>query len=345
VKPVARVLLGIVLGLVVAGAALLWFGQRWITEGVERAGPHTAAIRIEVPTGASARAVLRRLQEAGAVADPDAAQWWLRLQGRDLRMRVGSYEIPAGASVREALRKIAAGEVVLESLTIVEGWTFAQMRRAVEAHPAIRVTLRDRSPDELMATLDLPGVHPEGRFFPDTYRFAAGTTDLELYRLAQRQLERALAAAWESRAPDLPVQSPQELLVLASIVEKETGQPAERARVAGVFVLRLRIGMRLQSDPTVIYGLGDAYDGDIRTRDLRGDTPYNTYTRNGLPPTPIALVGREALLATAQPNVTGDLFFVATGDADGGHVFTRTYPEHQAAVKRMLERQRARGLL
>jgi UPF0755 protein len=344
-KPRMRVLLGLAIGLLVAGAALLWFGQRWITQGVEQAGPHTASVRIEVPAGASVRSVLRRLQESGAVADPDAAQWWLRLRGRDLRMRIGVYEIPAGASVREALRKVAAGEVVLESLTVVEGWTFSQMRRAVESHPAVRVTLRDRSRDELMATLGLPGTHPEGRFFPDTYRFAGGTTDLEIYRLAQRQLERELAAAWESRDPDVPVRSPDELLVLASIVEKETGQPEERARIAGVFVSRLRTGMRLQSDPTVIYGLGDAYDGDIRTRDLRGDTPYNTYTRNGLTPTPIALVGREALRATARPNVTGDLFFVATGDGDGSHVFTRTYPEHQAAVRRMLERQRARGLL
>lgn len=344
-KAVARVLLSVVLGLLVAGATLLWFGQRWIAQGVDQPGPHTEVVRISVPPGASARTVLRRLQQAGAVADGNAAQWWLRLHGRDLRMRVGSYEIPAGASVRDALGKIAAGDVVLESVTIVEGWTFAQMRRAVESHPGVRVTLQDRSPAELMAVLDRPGVNPEGRFFPDTYRFAAGTTDLELYRLAQRQLERELAAAWDARVLDLPVKSAQELLVLASIVEKETGQPEERARIAGVFVTRLRSGMRLQSDPTVIYGLGDAYDGDIRTRDLRGDTPYNTYTRSGLTPTPIALVGRDALRATAQPKVTGDLFFVATGDGDGSHVFTRTYAEHQAAVKRMLERQRARGLL
>jgi len=302
-------------------------------------------VRIDVPAGASARSVLRQLDSAGAVAAPEAAQWWLRLEGRDLRMRVGRYDIPAGASVREALRKVAAGEVVLESLTIVEGWTFEQMRRAIEAHPGVQVTLRDRSASEIMATLGQPDRHPEGRFFPDTYRFAAGTTDLELYRLGLRQLERELAAAWEERAADLRVRTPDELLVLASVVEKETGDPAERARIAGVFVSRLRLGMRLQSDPTVIYGLGAAYDGDIRTRDLRRDTPYNTYTRGGLPPTPIALVGRAALRATARPDVTGDLFFVATGEADGGHVFTRTYPEHQQAVKRMLERQRARGLL
>jgi UPF0755 protein len=342
---VTRVLLVLALLLLVASASLLWLGQRWLERAVDHPGPHAGVVRIDVPAGAAARTVLRRLQEAGAVADVDGAEWWLRVHGRDLRMRVGSYDIPAGASVREALRKIAAGEVVLESLTIVEGWTFAQMRRAVEAHAAVRVTLRDRSTEELMASLDRAGVHPEGRFFPDTYRFAAGTTDLDLYRLAQQQLERELAAAWGARAADLPVGTPEELLVLASIVEKETGQPAERARIAGVFVSRLRSGMRIQSDPTVIYGLGDSYDGDIRTRDLRTDTPYNTYTRNGLPPTPIALVGRDALVASAQPNVTGDLFFVATGDGDGGHVFTRTYAEHQAAVKRMLERQRQRGLL
>lgn len=334
----------LLVGAIVAFGAL-WTGRQWIEQGVDRAGPHAATVRIEVNAGASARTVLRLLQDAGAVADPDAAQWWLRLHGRDLRMRRGTYDIPARASLRNALGQVAAGDVVLESLTIVEGWTFAQMRRAIEAHPAIRVTLRDRSADEIMATLERAGTHPEGRFFPDTYRFAAGTTDLELYRLAQRQLERALAAAWDTRAADLPLRAPDELLVLASIVEKETGQPEERARIAGVFVSRLRSGMRLQSDPTVIYGLGDRYDGDIRSRDLRGDTPYNTYTRGGLPPTPIALVGREALLATAQPNITGDLFFVATGDADGSHVFTRTYADHQAAVRRMLERQRQRGLL
>lgn len=340
-----RSLLGLVVLLLLGAAVALWLGQRWIEQGVSAPGPHADVVRIDVPAGASARSVLRQLDAAGAVAAPDAAQWWLRVHGRDLRMRVGRYDIPAGASVRDALRKVAAGEVVLESLTIVEGWTFAQMRRAVEAHPAVQVTLRDRSAAEIMASLGQPDQHPEGRFFPDTYRFAAGTTDLELYRLGLRQLERELAGAWDQRAADLPVRSPEELLVLASVVEKETGDPAERARIAGVFVSRLRLGMRLQSDPTVIYGIGDAYDGNIRTRDLRTDTPYNTYTRNGLPPTPIALVGRAALRATARPNVTGDLFFVATGEADGGHVFTRTYPEHQAAVKRMLERQRQRGLL
>ena len=339
-----RLLLVAVFLLALAGLGGL-LANGWLERGVTQAGPHASAVRIVVPAGASARSVLRLLADAGTVAEPTAAEWWLRLRGRTLRVRSGTYEIPAGASVREAFERIGTGRVVLETLTVVEGWTFAQMRRAVEAHPRVRVTLRGRSAEEIMATLGARGLHPEGRFFPDTYRFADGTTDVELYRLARRQLDAALAEAWQQRAPDLPLRTPDELLTLASVVEKETGKAAERPRIAGVFVSRLRSGMRLQSDPTVIYGIGDRYDGDIRSRDLGLDTPWNTYTRHGLPATPIALVGREALQAVARPEVTGDLFFVATGEADGGHVFTRTYADHQAAVQRMLQRQRERGLL
>lgn len=339
-----RVALVLVLLLALLGVGAL-LGNRWLERSVDAPGPNAAPVRVVVPAGASARSVLRLLADAGVVAEPAAAQWWLRLHGRDVKVRPGTFEMPAGASLREAFERIGAGRVVLESLTVVEGWTFAQMRRAVEAHPRIRVTLRGRSPEELMAALGARGVHPEGRFFPDTYRFADGTTDLEIYRLARRQLDDVLAQAWQQRVPDLPLKSADELLTLASVVEKETGKASERPRIAGVFVSRLRSGMRLQSDPTVIYGLGDGYDGDIRTRDLGRDTPWNTYTRGGLPATPIALVGREALLAVARPEITGDLFFVATGEADGGHVFTRSYPEHQQAVQRMLQRQRERGLL
>lgn len=336
----------LVTGLLLALAAIaLFVGTRWLDRGVAAPGPHAEAVRVTVPAGASARSVLRLLVDAGVVADPAAADAWMRVHGRDLRVRSGTFEIPAHASLLEAFERIESGKVVLESLTIVEGWTFAQMRRAIEAHPRLRSTLRDRSDEEIMATLGTPGLPPEGRFFPDTYRFAEGTTDLEIYRLARRQLESALAEAWANRSADLPLRSPDELLTLASVVEKETGKPEERPRIAGVFVSRLRSGMRLQSDPTVIYGIGAAYDGNIRKADLGRDTPWNTYTRGGLPATPIALVGREALQAVAQPDITGDLFFVATGEADGGHVFTRTYAEHQAAVERMLQRQRERGLL
>lgn len=193
-----------------------------------------------------------------------------------------------------------------------------------------------------MSALGRAGLHPEGRFFPDTYRFADGTTDIEILQLAYRQMSGELEAAWTARQADLPVTTAYEALILASIVEKETALPAERPMVAGVYTTRLRKGMRLQSDPTVIYGIGASYDGDIRTRDLQADTPYNTYVRAGLPPTPIALPGRGALLAATAPRETGAVFFVATGNPDGSHFFSSTYEEHRQGVARMLERQRAR---
>jgi UPF0755 protein len=191
-----------------------------------------------------------------------------------------------------------------------------------------------------MSAIGHPGENPEGRFFPDTYRFAAGTTDRELYSLAYRKMAETLEAAWNARAAALPIKSAYEALTLASIVEKETGLASERARIAGVFITRLRKNMRLQTDPTVIYGLGAAYDGNIRERDLRMDTPYNTYTRSGLPPTPIALPSREAIEAATRPLETGDIFFVATGIGDGSHVFSATLEEHNAAVQRYLARLR-----
>jgi UPF0755 protein len=192
-----------------------------------------------------------------------------------------------------------------------------------------------------MAALGHPGEFPEGRFFPDTYRFAAKTTDVEILGLAYNAMQRVLDGAWQQRTSDLPFQTPYEALTLASIVEKETGLPAERPKIAGVFVTRLRKGMRLQTDPTVIYGLGVSYDGDIHTRDLVTDTPYNTYTRAGLPPTPIALPGRESVLAAVRPQESGEIYFVATGSGDGGHHFSKTLEEHNAAVKSYLDHLRA----
>jgi UPF0755 protein len=230
--------------------------------------------------------------------------------------------------------------VVLETLTVVEGWTFADMRRVLEAHPQLKQTLRGKETADIMAAIGHAGEHPEGRFFPDTYRFAAGTTDRELYSLAYRKMAEALDAAWNNRAAGLPIQNAYEALTLASIVEKETGLASERPRIAGVFVTRLKRNMRLQTDPTVIYGIGPSYDGNIRERDLRTDTPYNTYTRGGLPPTPIALPSREALEAVTHPQETGDIFFVATGNGDGSHVFSATLEEHNAAVARYLAKLR-----
>ena len=229
---------------------------------------------------------------------------------------------------------------MLETLTVIEGWTFADMRRAVEAHPQIKVTMRGKQIAEIMSAIGHAGEHPEGRFFPDTYRFAGGTTDRELYALAYRKMAETLEAAWSTRVAALPLANAYEALTLASIVEKETGLASERPRIAGVFTTRLRRNMRLQTDPAVIYGIGPSYDGNIRERDLRADTPYNTYTRGGLPPTPIALPSKGAIDAVTRPLETGDIFFVATGIGDGSHEFSATLEEHNAAVARYLARLR-----
>jgi UPF0755 protein len=341
VKPSKRIVL------VVAAALLALAGiavARVVAERVLSApGPHAAVVRVKVRTGESLRSVLGSLATSGALEQPRMVEAALRLAGREARVRAGTYDLPARASPGDILAQMEEGRVVLESLTVVEGWRFRDLRRALEAHPAVRATQRGRSDGELMASLGAAGQHPEGLFFPDTYRFAEGTTDLELLALARRRMQAELSAAWAARAPELPLRSPYEALILASIVEKETGLAAERARIAGVFVARLRRGMRLQTDPTVIYGLGDGYDGDIRSRDLVTDTPYNTYTRSGLTPTPIALPGRAALRAATRPQETGELFFVATGIGDGSHVFSTTYDQHRAAVARMLARQRGQA--
>jgi UPF0755 protein len=308
-------------------------------------GPHAATVRVHVQPGQSLRATLSQVQQAGALRDARALELWLRLRGEAPNVKAGDYDLPAGASALAVLEQLSAGRVVLQALTVVEGATFADFRRALEKHPRVRNTLRGRSDAEIMTALGQPGAHPEGRFFPDTFRFADGTTDLEILQLALRQMRTLLSESWQARAPDLPLRSPDEALVLASIVEKESALASERPRIAGVYVSRLRRGMRLQSDPTVIYGLGSSYDGDIRSRDLTRDTPYNTYTRGGLPPTPIALPGAEAVRAATRPQITGDLFFVATGEPDGSHFFSVDYDAHRAAVQRMLARQRERGLI
>jgi len=317
-----------------AGAAIYW--QRTGTM-MQAAGPHRQPIDLLVKPGATVRAVLTELDGKGALADRRGVDLRLRVLGSP-QIKSGRYEIPAGASPNDILAQLAEGRVVLEALTVVEGWTFAEMRHVVEAHPQIKVTLRGKEIAEVMAAIGHAGEHPEGRFFPDTYRFAAGTTDRELYVLSYRKMSEALEAAWSKRAADLPLSDAYAALTLAPIVEKETGLASERPRIAGVFITRLRRNMRLQTDPTVIYGIGPSFDGNIRDRDLRADTPYNTYTRAGLPPTPIALPSREAIEAVTHPQETGDIFFVATGAGDGSHVFSATLEEHNAAVARYLAR-------
>jgi UPF0755 protein len=325
------------IALLILGAAAA-AGYYFVQEEFVRPGPATQAERVEVEPGTSVRGVLALLAQRGALSRPGVIELYLRMHGEHLTIKAGTYEIPAGASPANIIELLREGRVVLEALTIVEGSTFAQLREELASDTDVVSTLANKSDVEVMAAIDHPGEDPEGRFFPDTYRFAARSSDVDILKLAYASMQRVLDEEWAQRAEDLPFDTPYQALILASIVEKETGIASERARIAGVFVARLRAAMRLQSDPTVIYGLGTDYDGEIHTRDLTTDTPYNTYTRVGLPPTPIALPGREALHAAVRPDVTGDLYFVATGAGDGAHHFSKTLEEHNAAVKQYLTR-------
>jgi UPF0755 protein len=327
-----------ILALVLAAAA--GAGYYWLTTQFLRSGPAAQAVRVDVEPGSSVRSVLAGLHERGALVAPRPIELYLRLHGRQLKIKAGTYEIAAGASAAQVVDLLESGHVILEALTIVEGSTFAELRRSLAGDADVVSTLAGKSDAEVMGAIEHPGEYPEGRFFPDTYRFAARSTDVEILKLAYASMQRVLAEAWSERAANLPLPTPYDALILASVVEKETGLATERPRIAGVFTVRLRLGMRLQSDPTVIYGLGERYDGEIHTRDLSADTPYNTYTRVGLPPTPIALPGREALRAALHPEETGDLYFVATGAGDGAHHFSKTLEEHNAAVKAYLQRLR-----
>ena len=335
--------IGLLSALLAAGLGAAAGGMLWVDHEFRAPGPAESALRVQVEPGSSVRGALARLASAGALAHPRLTELYLRLHGERFSIKAGEYDIPARASAAAVVDLLASGRVVLEQLTIVEGTRFSDFRRALESDPNVRSTLRGKSDAEVMAAIGHPGVAPEGRFFPDTYRFAAGTTDVEILKIAYDKMSEVLAAAWAERLPGLPLHTPYEALILASMVEKETALPSERPLIAGVFVSRLRKGMRLQSDPTVIYGLGAQYDGNIHTRDLVTDTAYNTYTRTGLPPTPIALPGRESILAAVRPQETGALYFVATGDGDGSHHFSNTLEEHDSAVQHYLARLRAQG--
>jgi UPF0755 protein len=337
----ALALLLVFLALVVGAAA---GGYYWLQHAFFAPGPSQAPLRVQVDQGVSVRTVLTQLTGQGALANTRAVELYLRVHALRPKVLAGMYEIPPHASPAQILELFEQGKVILEQLTVVEGSTFADFRRELDQHAAVTHTLAGKTPAEVMTALGHPGENPEGRFFPDTYRFAAKTTDRDILLLAYNSMQKLLEAAWPQRSSGLPFDTPYQALILASIVEKETGLAAERPRIAGVFVSRLHKGMRLQSDPTVIYGLGASYDGDIRTRDLVTDTPYNTYTRGGLPPTPIALPGRESILAALRPLDTGELYFVATASGDGGHHFSRTLEEHNAAVREYLTRLRTQGI-
>jgi UPF0755 protein len=288
----------------------------------------TAEISIEA--GTSVRDIARLWHEAGVEDDPALLYQWFRWSGDARRIRAGSYEIARGATPRSLLEKMVRGETQMQAVHIIDGWTVKQMRAALAAAPGLRPTTAGLTDAQLMATLGAPGQQAEGRFYPDTYLYTDGVSDVLVLERAHAAMERRLAQAWAARAPDTPLKSPDDALALASVVEKETGQATDLGKVAGVFTNRLRLGMPLQSDPTVIYGLGSAYDGNLRKGDLQRDTPYNSYTRPGLPPTPIALPGREALLAAVHPEATRALYFVSRGD--GTSEFSETLDAHNRAV-------------
>ena len=326
--------------LLLAGAAawLLW--ERYMGFADAPLSGFDAADTVVIERGDSLPVVIGKLRELG-ISQGEEIEW--RLLGRQLdadgRLHVGEYVLVEGITPRELLLAMRDGKVLQRRFTIVEGWNIRELRAALARAPLVQeaAELDDAA---LMKALGKPGEHPEGRFLPETYAYTGGDSDLDVLRRANAAMQRALAAAWAQRDPDTPLRTPEEMLILASIVEKETGIASERPQIAGLFERRLRIGMRLQTDPTVIYGIGPDYDGNIRRSDLLTDTPYNTYTREGLPPTPIAMPGADALNAVANPADGDTLYFVAVGDGSGRHVFSRTLAEHNAAVREYVQRYR-----
>lgn len=301
----------------------------WLSSPIGQPGK---TLDLLVEPKASAQAIASQVASAGAQVNPSLLYAWFRLSGQSRLIKAGSYELESDITPRRLLEKLVNGEQALRSVTLVEGWTFKQVRQAIDRLADVRHDSHGMTAAAIMQALGRAGQHPEGRFFPDTYRFAKGSSDLGVLQSALKAMDAQLAQAWESRAAGSPLKSADELLTLASIVEKETGMAADRGNVAAVFCNRLRIGMRLQTDPTVIYGLGEAFDGNLRKADLLRDTPYNTYTRTGLPPTPIAMPGRLSLQAAAVPPSSSALYFVAKGD--GSSRFSATLEEHNRAVNR-----------
>ncbi|HET9025026.1 MAG TPA: endolytic transglycosylase MltG [Burkholderiaceae bacterium] len=315
----------LVLGLAVAAA----FGAYWYV--VQRPLPMTAErIEFRVPAGAGVRAIAQSAQAAGIGVQADAMVAAARLAGTTANLRAGRYAVERGITLAGLLAKLKAGDVLREKLTVVEGITFRELRALLAAAAELKSDSGSLSNSQLLKAVGASEAHPEGLFAPDTYVYDPGTSDLEILRQAHRRQMKLLQDAWDARSADLPYRTPYEALILASIVEKETGQSSERDLIAGVFVNRLKIGMLLQTDPTVIYGLGEKFDGNLRKRDLVTDGPYNSYTRAGLPPTPIALPGRASIEAALKPAKTSALYFVARGD--GTSHFSSTLGEHNRAV-------------
>ena len=321
-----RVVLTLLLAVGAAAAAVAWW---WLHRPLPIASD---PVELSIELGTSPREIADAWVRAGVMTEPIALYEWFRWSGLARRIRAGSYEVTSGTTPIRLLEMMVRGDETLAVVRLNEGWTFRQIRAELAHADALKPASAALSDAEVMRALGAPDLSPEGRFHPDTYAYSKGSTDLAVLRRAYRAMQRRLADAWQERAPDSPLRTPDEALTLASIVEKETGVVADRGLVAGVLVNRLRLGMPLQTDPTVIFGLGVAFDGNLRKRDLQADTPYNTYLRTGLPPTPIAIPGNAALLAAVRPEPTRALYFVARGD--GSSEFSETLTDHNRAVNR-----------
>ncbi|MFI4954449.1 MAG: endolytic transglycosylase MltG [Gammaproteobacteria bacterium] len=328
-------LLGTCVLLGVAGAGFAWQVQHFLQTPVSVGQD---GILYEIPPGSTINQVAQQLHQQNIISHPRLFVWLAELTDKDEAIKAGEYEILPGTLPEQLLEQFASGKVKQHDLRIGEGWTIHDVLAAVSAHPKLKHTLKSYKPEYVARQLGVRTPHPEGWFFPDTYHFPKGTTDVAFLQRAHTKMQVELAREWAGRAPNLPYKSPYEALIMASIIEKETGLSVEHREVGGVYVRRLKINMRLQADPTVIYGLGDAYEKPLTRTNLKTHTPYNTYMVKGLPPTPIAMPGLEALNAAMHPAPGDALYFVATGD--GGHSFSSSLEEHNRAVARYREWQR-----
>lgn len=307
------------------------YGWWWIQQPL-RLPANAAAVDLSIEPGTLPRGVAQAVKKAGVDVDPRLLFTWFRVSGQASRIKAGSYELERGITPQRLLDKLARGEESMRAVTFVEGWNWRQVRAAMAKAEHLKPDTRNLSDADLMKLLGREGVPPEGRFFPDTYAYSKGSSDVKVLQRALRAMDKRLAEAWAQRSPQSVLKTPDEALILASIVEKETGKAADRTLIASVFQNRLRVGMPLQTDPTVIYGLGERFDGNLRKVDLQTDNPFNTYMRPGLPPTPIAMPGKASLLATVQPAPGNFLYFVAKGD--GSSHFSPSLDEHNRAVNK-----------
>ena len=313
-----------------AGAAAWW----WVQQPLRLSAP---SVDLSIEPGTLPRGVAQAVRDAGVDVDPRLLYAWFRLSGQGQRIKAGSYELERGITPERLLDKLARGEESLRAVTLVEGWNWRQLRAALAKADQLKPDTANLPDADLMKLLGRPGIAPEGRFFPDTYTYSKGSSDVKVLQRALRAMDKRLAQAWEHRTPQSILKTPEDALILASIVEKETGKAADRTLIAAVFQNRLRIGMPLQTDPTVIYGLGEKFDGNLRKVDLQTDSPYNTYLRAGLPPTPIAMPGKASLLAAVQPADGKFLYFVAKGD--GTSQFSESLDQHNQAVNKYQRRR------